>query len=280
MKKLTLFVESHGFQNFILVIIVLNCIIMGVQTSATITLKYGDVLSACDKICLYIFITELVLKIWVYKNKFLKSGWNIFDFIIVIVSILSDFSYLSTMRVFRIFRVFRSLKAMKSLKSLRGLRLISGIEKLQVIVVAIINSIPSILWTGGLLLLIYYIFAIMGVSLFGSAFPDWFGNLGKAMYTLFQVMTLESWSMGISRPVMSVYPLAWIYFIPFVLTSSFIVMNVVVGIVVNSISEVAQNNRVERIEKEDIDHNIEIEVQIIKEHLANLEVLIDKKHGS
>ncbi len=280
MKKLTLFVESHGFQNFILVIIVLNCIIMGVQTSATITLKYGDVLSSCDKICLYIFITELVLKIWVYKNKFLKSGWNIFDFIIVIVSILSDFSYLSTMRVFRIFRVFRSLKAMKSLKSLRGLRLISGIEKLQVIVVAIINSIPSILWTGGLLLLIYYIFAIMGVSLFGSAFPDWFGNLGKAMYTLFQVMTLESWSMGISRPVMSVYPLAWIYFIPFVLTSSFIVMNVVVGIVVNSISEVAQNNRVERIEKEDIDHNIEIEVQIIKEHLANLEVLIDKKHGS
>ena len=242
-------------------------------------IHYGNILTLCDKICLGIFVGELLLKLIVYKNRFFKSGWNLFDTLIVLISILSDFSYLSTMRVFRVFRVFRSLKAMKSLKSLRGLRLISGIEKLQVIVVALINSIPSILWTCGLLMLIYYIFAIMGVSLFGTAFPEWFGSLGKAMYTLFQVMTLESWSMGISRPVMKVYPLAWIYFVPFVLTSSFIVMNVVVGIVVNSISEVAQINRVEKIEKDDIDYNIEMEVQVIKEHLANLEALMKKKHN-
>ncbi len=171
---------------------------MGIQTSPNIISRCGTILSVCDKICLGIFISELLLKLIVYRKQFFKSGWNIFDTLIVIISILSDFSYLSTMRVFRVFRVFRSLKAMKSLKSLRGLRLISGIEKLQVIVVAIINSIPSILWTGGLLMLIYYIFAIMGVSLFGASFPDWFGSLGKAMYTLFQVMTLESWSMGIS----------------------------------------------------------------------------------
>ncbi|MBR3023876.1 MAG: ion transporter [Oscillospiraceae bacterium] len=279
MKKIESFIESHFFQNFILIIIVINCIIMGAQTSSYMNIHYGNILTLCDKICLGIFVGELLLKLIVYKNRFFKSGWNLFDTLIVLISILSDFSYLSTMRVFRVFRVFRSLKAMKSLKSLRGLRLISGIEKLQVIVVALINSIPSILWTGGLLMLIYYIFAIMGVSLFGTAFPEWFGSLGKAMYTLFQVMTLESWSMGISRPVMKVYPLAWIYFVPFVLTSSFIVMNVVVGIVVNSISEVAQINRVEKIEKDDIDYNIEMEVQVIKEHLANLEALMKKKHN-
>jgi len=279
MKKISELVESMFFQNFILFIIVINCIIMGIQTSPNINSEFGRLLSVCDKICLGIFITELFLKLTVYKKQFFKSGWNIFDTLIVIISILSDFSYLSTMRVFRVFRVFRSLKAMKSLKSLRGLRLISGIEKLQVIVVAIINSIPSILWTGGLLMLIYYIFAIMGVSLFGASFPDWFGSLGKAMYTLFQVMTLESWSMGISRPVMELYHLAWLYFVPFVLTSSFIVMNVVVGIVVNSISEVAQINRIEKIDKEDVDRNIETEVMIIKEHLANLEALMDKKHS-
>ncbi|MBR3534681.1 MAG: ion transporter [Oscillospiraceae bacterium] len=279
MKKIESFIESHFFQNFILIIIVINCIIMGAQTSSYMNIHYGNILTLCDKICLGIFVGELLLKLIVYKNRFFKSGWNLFDTLIVLISILSDFSYLSTMRVFRVFRVFRSLKAMKSLKSLRGLRLISGIEKLQVIVVALINSIPSILWAGGLLMLIYYIFAIMGVSLFGTAFPEWFGSLGKAMYTLFQVMTLESWSMGISRPVMKVYPLAWIYFVPFVLTSSFIVMNVVVGIVVNSISEVAQINRVEKIEKDDIDYNIEMEVQVIKEHLANLEALMKKKHN-
>jgi len=279
MKKLKSFTDSVFFQNTILLVIIINCIVMGIQTSPNLSNELGKLLSVCDKICLGIFITELLLKLMVYKKQFFKSGWNIFDTLIVIISILSDFSYLSTMRVFRVFRVFRSLKAMKSLKSLRGLRLISGIEKLQVIVVAIINSIPSILWTGGLLMLIYYIFAIMGVSLFGTSFPEWFGSIGRAMYTLFQVMTLESWSMGISRPVMELYPLAWLYFVPFVLTSSFIVMNVVVGIVVNSISEVAQINRVEKIDKEDVDRNIETEVQIIKEHLANLEALMDKKHG-
>lgn len=276
MKKLKAFVESTLFERFILVVIVVNCIIMGIQTSASIMNSYGDVFNTIDKICLYIFIVELLLKILVYHKDFIKSGWNIFDTIIVVLSLLSDLSCISTLRVFRVFRVFRSLKA---LKSLRGLRLISGIEKLQVIVVAIINSIPSILCTGGLLTLIFYIFSIMGVSLFGESFPEWFGNIGRAMYTLFQVMTLESWSMGISRPVMEVYPMAWMYFVPFVLISSFIVMNVVVGIVVNAISDVAQNNKIEEIKEKNVDKSVEKEIQAIKAHLLNIESLMqnDKK---
>ncbi|MGN0606504.1 MAG: ion transporter [Oscillospiraceae bacterium] len=273
MSKLKSWIESRFFQNFILAVIVINCVIMGFQTSVNIMNVCGDILNVIDKICLIIFIIELILKVIVYNKHFIKNGWNIFDTIIVATSVLSDFSYLSSLRVFRVFRVFRSLKA---LKSLRGLRLISGIEKLQVIVMAIIKAIPSILWTGGLLSLIYYIFAIMGVSLFGAAFPEWFGNIGKAMYTLFQIMTLESWSMGISRPVMEVYPMAWIYFVPFVLISAFIVMNVVVGIVVNSISEVTQINKDEE-EKEDIDINKEIE--LIKQHIQNIEILMQKKES-
>lgn len=268
MNKLKSWVESNFFQNFILAVIVINCVIMGFQTSANVMNVCGDILNTVDKICLIIFIIELFLKIIVYNKHFLKNGWNIFDTIIVAISVLSDFSFLSS---FRVFRVFRSLKA---LKSLRGLRLISGIEKLQVIVMAIIRAIPSILWTGGLLSLIYYIFAIMGVSLFGEAFPDWFGNIGRAMYTLFQVMTLESWSMGISRPVMEVYPMAWLYFVPFVLISAFIVMNVVVGIVVNSISEVTQINNAEEVEKSD---DINKELELIKQHIQNIEILMQKK---
>lgn len=279
MSKVKKFVENQAFQNFILGVIVFNCVLMGLQTSAVLTAKCGDLLNLLDNICLGIFIVELGLKIIAYNKNFLKDGWNIFDTIIVLMSLFSSMAFLSSLRIFRIFRVFRSLKA---LKSFRGFRMISSLKKLQVIIMAIVKSLPSIAWTGGLLLLVYYIFALMGVSFFGAAFPEWFGDLGKTMYTLFQVMTLESWSMGIARPVMEVYPAAWLYFVPFVLISSFIVMNVVVGIVVNAISDVTANDKQEEIKDSAEENNenksdrIQLEMQAIREHMENLEALMSE----
>lgn len=279
MSKVKKFVENQAFQNFILGVIVFNCVLMGLQTSAVLTAKCGDLLNLLDNICLGIFIVELGLKIIAYNKNFLKDGWNIFDTIIVLMSLFSSMAFLSSLRIFRIFRVFRSLKA---LKSFRGFRMISSLKKLQVIIMAIVKSLPSIAWTGGLLLLVYYIFALMGVSFFGTAFPEWFGDLGKTMYTLFQVMTLESWSMGIARPVMEVYPAAWLYFVPFVLISSFIVMNVVVGIVVNAISDVTANDKQEEIKDSAEENNenksdrIQLEMQAIREHMENLEALMSE----
>lgn len=279
MSKVKKFVENQAFQNFILGVIVFNCVLMGLQTSAVLTAKCGDLLNLLDNICLGIFIVELGLKIIAYNKNFLKDGWNIFDTIIVLMSLFSSMAFLSSLRIFRIFRVFRSLKA---LKSFRGFRMISSLKKLQVIIMAIVKSLPSIAWTGGLLLLVYYIFALMGVSFFGAAFPEWFGDLGKTMYTLFQVMTLESWSMGIARPVMEAYPAAWLYFVPFVLISSFIVMNVVVGIVVNAISDVTANDKQEEIKDSAEENNenksdrIQLEMQAIREHMENLEELMSE----
>lgn len=279
MSKIKKFVENQVFQNFILGVIVFNCVLMGLQTSAVLTAKCGDLLNLLDNICLGIFIVELGLKIIAYNKNFLKDGWNIFDTIIVLMSLFSSMAFLSSLRIFRIFRVFRSLKA---LKSFRGFRMISSLKKLQVIIMAIVKSLPSIAWTGGLLLLVYYIFALMGVSFFGAAFPEWFGDLGKTMYTLFQVMTLESWSMGIARPVMEAYPVAWLYFVPFVLISSFIVMNVVVGIVVNAISDVTANDKQEEIKDSAEENNenksdrIQLEMQAIREHMENLEALMSE----
>ncbi len=128
---------------------------------------------------------------------------------------------------------------------------------------------------------------LIGVNLFGQAFPDWFGTVGKAMYTLFQVMTLESWSMGISRPVMEVYSAAWLYFVPFVLISSFIVMNVVVGIVVNSISEVTAEDTKQALEdagdeesgeksEEEQIKALTREVKEMREMLARMEQIMNK----
>lgn len=292
MAGLKKFIESRGFEIFIIGVIVCNAILMGLQTSAPLTAYTGNLFYILDTICLGIFIVELIFKLVVYHLKFFRSGWNIFDLIIVCTSVFSEISFLSLFRVFRIFRVFRSLKVLKTLKSFRALRMISSLEKLQVIIIAIGRSIPSISWTAVLLLLIYYIFAIMGVTLFGSTFEAWFGSIGKSMYTLFQVMTLESWSMGIARPVMEVFPWAYIYFVPFVLIASFIVMNVVVGIVVNAISDVAamnaQNAKNEKAKegfieqdeyalKEQEDHDVlRRELQKLREQLDQVERLINK----
>lgn len=270
MSKLKSIVESHVFQNIILGIIILNSIILGLQTSSGIMAFAGTALSIADNVCLGIFILEMLLKLVVYRLDYFKDAWNWFDMIIIIASVFSGLAFLSALRVFRVFRVFRSLKALRSLK------MVSNLRPLQIIIQAIGKAIPSISWTVVLMALIYYIFSIIGVTMFGQAFPEWFGTIPRAMYTLFQVMTLESWSMGISRPVMEVFPEAWMYFVPFVLISSFIVMNVVVGIVVNSISEVTEISK-----KPDPEENndskettINEEIAAVREHLAKLEEML------
>lgn len=232
MNKLKNFVETKIFQNSILGVIIFNSALMGLSTSdAIMSSAFGPVIEILDWICLGIFVVELILKLIAYNKNFVKDGWNIFDFIIVVISLIPNLRFFSALRVLRILRVFKSLRA------LRALRMVSSFKKLRIIVTAIFDSVPSILWTGLLLLIDFYVFAVLGTTLFGKEFPEWFGNIGRSFYTLFQVMTLESWSMGISRPVMEVFSWAWVYFVPFVIISAFIVMNVVVGIVVNTISE-------------------------------------------
>lgn len=125
------------------------------------------------------------------------------------------------------------------------------------------------------MLLIYYIFAVVGTMLFSDAFPNMFGSIGKTMYLLFQIMTLDSWSMDICRPIMQTHPYAWVYFIPFVIISSFVILNIVVGIVVNSISDVTNSRKASKIK--DDDSAIEDEIHEVKAHLNTLEALLKKR---
>jgi voltage-gated sodium channel len=291
MKKIKTLVESSWFQNAILIVIAINAVIMGLQTSATVNAAIGPLLVVLDYICLGIFILEILLKLIAYGFRFFTDGWNWFDLIIVVCSVFSGLAFLKVLRVFRIFRIFRTFKA---LKGLRAMRMVSRLDKLRMIIGAIGKSIPGISWTAVLLLLIYYIFALIGTSLFGEAFPEWFGSIGKSLYTLFQVMTLESWSMGISRPVMEAVSWAWLYFVPFVLISSFVVMNVVVGIVVNSISEVQEQltreKHPELAEKKDGDEDpetgseaavvdtaaLEKKLSDMQNQIAHIEKLLEK----
>ncbi|MCQ2522081.1 MAG: ion transporter [Lachnospiraceae bacterium] len=280
MKPIKKLVEKPIFNNFILIVILINSVVMGLQTSPKLEASIGNILGIIDLVCLGIFTIEIILKLMAYGVRFFTDGWNIFDFVIVLLSFVTGLSFLSTLRAFRVFRVLRTLKAVKGLRALRALRLVSWLDKLKMIISAIAHSIPGILWSGLLLMLIYYIFSIMGVTLFGAAFPDWFGNIGKAMYTLFQVMTLESWSMGISRPVMEVFNWAWAYFVPFVLISSFIMMNVIVGIVVNAISEVSEIKKKEDEEEEkelSKEDELRKEIRALKEQLTKVEKMLDEE---
>ena len=213
------FVESRAFQFFVTAVIIVNAVTLGLETSPVAVDKFGTQLHLIDKAALWIFTIELALKLLVYRGRFFRDGWNVFDFTIVTIAWIPAAGPLSVLRALRIMRV---------------LRLISVIPSMRKVVNALFNALPGMGSIVCVLLLVYYIAAVMATNLFGEAFPNWFGSVGESMFSLFQIMTLESWSMGIVRPVMEVYPQAWLFFVPFIVITSFTVLNLFIALIVNS----------------------------------------------
>ena len=221
-ETLRKFIESSRFEWTITAVIVANAIVLGLETVPAIMRDYGGVLASLDRIAIVIFVIEIALKLFVYRLRFFTNGWNVFDLIIVSVALIPASQQFSVLRALRI---------------LRALRLISVVPSMRKVIVGLFKAIPSIGTVIVMLLLLFYISAVMATKLFGEAFPAWFGDLGLSLYSLFQIMTLESWSMGIVRPVMEVYPYAWAFFVPFILLTSFIVLNLFIGVIVNAMAE-------------------------------------------
>lgn len=218
-SRLKTLVESFTFRNFILGVILFNAIILGLETSKSVMSSLGPLIEMLDTICLSIFAIELLLKLFVYRSSFFRDGWNIFDFVIVSISLVPAAQGLSVLRALRILRLLRVLSVMPSLR-----RVVEGL----------MSALPGMGSVFLLMGIIFYIGSVMATKLFGDSFPDWFGTIGHSAYSLFQIMTLESWSMGIVRPVMEVYPYAWAFFVPFILVTTFATVNLVVGLIVNS----------------------------------------------
>lgn len=216
------FVYSGPVQTAIILCIIINSIQLGLETSPWWRTTAGNFSTALDTVFIWIFAVEIMLKLLSDRHRFFCSGWNIFDFLVVAVSFVPGNGVFSVLRVFRIFR---------------ALRLLYRIPRLKVITESLFSSIPSIGWICVLLSIWFYICSVIATNLFGGKFPEWFGTIGKSMYSLFQIMTLESWSMGIVRPVMSIYPYAWLLFVPFIIFATYTVMNLFIGIMVNTISE-------------------------------------------
>jgi len=224
-------VDRPAVQNFILGVILFNAAILGLETSKPAMEMAGPLIVTLDQICLAIFVVEIAAKLTARGFGFFKRGWNVFDFVIVGISLIPAAQGLSVLRALRILRLLRVLSVTPSLR-----RVVEGL----------MSALPGMgsvfLLTG----LIFYIAAVMATKLFGEAFPEWFGTLGLSAYSLFQIMTLESWSMGIVRPVMEVYPYAWAFFVPFILVTTFAVVNLVVGLIVNSMQDAHHEEDVEK----------------------------------
>ncbi len=215
-------IDRADVQNFILGVILFNAAILGLETSETVMAAFGPLILALDTICLAIFVVEIATKLFVRGPSFFRNGWNVFDFVIVGISLVPAAQGLSVLRALRILRLLRVVSVTPSLR-----RVVEGL----------MSALPGMGSVFLLMGLIFYIGAVMSTKLFGATFPDWFGTLGRSAYSLFQIMTLESWSMGIVRPVMQVYPFAWAFFVPFILVTTFAVVNLVVGLIVNSMQD-------------------------------------------
>lgn len=259
------FVESRVFTLFITTVIIINAVSLGLETSPGFVAATGSLLAIVDRLALLIFSCEIALKLWVYRLHFFRNGWNIFDFTIVAIAWLPTSGPLAVLRALRILRV---------------LRLVSVVPQLRVVVGALFTSLPGMAAIIAVLTLVFYIAAVMATNLFGAAFPAWFGSIGESMYTLFQIMTLESWSMGIVRPVMDVYPLAWVFFVPFVIVTSFAVLNLFIALIVNSMQMIHMQDRESATSAEEIAHDereqLLLEVRALRQDLKRTMELREK----
>lgn len=229
-RRLGAFATSPVFSNLILGLILLNAITLGLQTSPRVMGTVGGPLRVIDTVILSVFVVELVLKLIAWRLAFFRSGWNVFDFLIVGVSLVPAADGLTVLRTLRVLRL---------------LRLISQIPKLREIIEAIGRSLSGLTWTAALLALIFYIFGVMGTMLFQESNPEHFASLGDSLFTLFQVMTLESWSTAVARPIMGGQPWAWAYFVPFILIASFMVLNLFIAVIVNATQSLGRDEEAE-----------------------------------
>jgi voltage-gated sodium channel len=256
-EKVQNIVEGKFFISFIIGLILINAVTLGLETDQGIMSIYGTALYTIDRIILSFFVLEIVLKFYAYRLSFFKSGWNIFDFLIVAIALIPASGPFAVLRALRILRV---------------LRLLSVVPQMRRVINAIGYSIPGMVSVISVLLLLFYVSAVLTTKLFGThsdpQMQEWFGSIGASAYTLFQIMTLESWSMGIVRPTMEIFPLSWLFFVPFIIVTSFAVLNLFIGIIVDAMS-MAQKEPREKNKQELMDFTAE-EIAQLHERLDDL----------
>ena len=263
-ERVRALVETNAFQVFIVAVILVNAIVIGVQTTVAGEGPLALALSVIDALCLIIYVVEAALKIRALGVGYFRSSWNVFDFTITAVSLLPAFLLPFPVQVLRVLRLARIA---------RIFRLVSAFRQMRIIIEAIGKSLPGIAWTAILLAIVIYVFDVAGVYLYGAEYPEYFGSLPIGAFTLFQVVTLEGWP-DIARDIMGVHPSAWLFFVPYVMVSSFIFVNVVVGIIIGTIEESTQAERINM--DESAEKQLRTELAELREQIKTVEYLLDK----
>ena len=210
-------------QNVVIALILINAVLLGMETSPRIMASWGKLITTLDHAILTVFVVEIASLLFARGWRFFKDPWSVFDFVVVGIALIPASGPFAVLR---------------SLRVLRVLRLISKIPSIRKVVGALLGALPGMASVFALVMILFYVNAVIATKLFGQDFPELFGNLGLTFFTLFQVMTLEAWAGGVARPVMEIYPYAWIFFILFILTATFTVLNLFVAVIVNSLNAI------------------------------------------
>jgi voltage-gated sodium channel len=258
------------FQRTILTLIVINAIILGLETSPTVMQAAGPWILLIDKGILAVFVVELALRMYVHRLAFWRDPWSLFDFAVVAIALVPASGPFAVLRALRVLRVLRMLTIVPSMRRVVG---------------ALLSAIPGLSSIAVVLLLVFYVFGVIATHLFGALFPEWFGHLGRSLYTLFQVMTLESWSMGIARPVMEQAPWAWAFFITFILFATFTMLNLFIAIIVNAMQTFQESEQQDALKSmeaatHNLEHELHTEVKTLRTELAEIKALLLAQHPS
>lgn len=213
-------VVSMRFQQLVTTLILLNAVTLGLETSDTLMARHGAVLEVLDDALLWLFTAELLLRIYAFRGRFFRDPWAIFDFLVISIAWAPSSGDLSVLR---------------SLRVLRVLRLVTVLPSLRNVVEAMLAALPGMGSIVLLMALMFYVSGVMATKLYGDILPEKFGTLGDSIFTLFQLMTLEGWVEDIVKPAMAHQPWAWLFFIPFIVLSTFVVLNLFLGVIVESI---------------------------------------------
>jgi voltage-gated sodium channel len=270
-SRLRSFIEHPRTQHVIIGLILVNAALLGLATWPAAMERYGPWIDGIDRAILMVFVVEIALRLYLERSRFWRDPWSVFDFTVVAIALAPATGQFAVLRALRVLRVLRLLTMVPSMRRVVG---------------ALLAAVPGLMSIVLVLAIIYYVFAVIATKLFASAFPDWFGTLGRSFYSLFQVMTLESWSMGIARPVMQVYPLAWLFFVPFILIATFTMLNLFIAVIVSAMQDFSEHEKQETVQAVEqsvaetgvrIEAGLHADLQSLRAEIRELKALLGQK---
>ena len=242
--------RSDRFESFLTRMIVLYAVILAahcyIQPQAETYPFTAHMVEGFDFAIFSAFCVEILIKLYAFRGKFFRNGWNVFDFLVIALSIIGMAASITAFRVLRV---------------LRTLRLVTNVPSMRVVIESFLRSIPGIFSVLMVLLLMVFVYAVIGQNLYSHIAPKLFGTLQNSAFTLFTVLTLEGWP-EVSRAVMAKQPSSWIYFVSFIAINSFTVLNLMIAVIIGSMQKEYDEEAEE--EREDILH----EIQALRRELA------------